>query len=202
MKKHPFFYDINHTRMYLKNSVIRFRKQPIYITGVLRKVEEIGLRFVFLTRTKEYSIDLTNKALDFSPVPLGYSNTITGIVKIYSRKPIRAWKTGLSNTNLAIATYNLIPQYVPNDTLHSRSLYNTITNKYPTYTEIRERLKKGENRDTIAFHRHFCLRKEGDFIKLYYYKYGISIGFGSFLPILNPAFSFLNEHLKDAFNEK
>ncbi len=202
MKKHPFFYDVRHAKMYLQHSVIRFKKQPIYIINVTKGSKEILIHFIFLLNTQEQIINITNKDLNFLPVPLGYANKINKDVHIYIRKPVRAWKIGLSLSNIRVTTYSLTPLYIPNNILFSNSLYKTIINNYPTYSETRKKLKKSDCDEIIAFHRHFCLRKEKDLIKIYYYKYKDSIGFPALTPILNPKFSFLNEHLKDAINEK
>lgn len=155
------FYDLNQARSYLTDSIIRFEKKPIYVFDVLRHLNDIHIHYSPLNCMDEQVINITHKAIDLNPVELGWVNYQppfkNEFILIRSfRKPIRAWKVGLSAENIYYEPNNGLRSI---NFLRSMGLYNTISNVYPS---VENCLSKGN----MAFSRSFAINKNKELLYL------------------------------------
>jgi len=126
-----------------------------------------GLAYVRHQRGWRYSVNYLDKpnldpvegdirkvGLTFEPLELGYVNYFGSLLYLV-RKPLRAWKQGISMDNLRNLTEDY--RHPPEDVLESSNIRDTIENKYYNLTRsYDEASKKGNN---CAFHRDFALRR-------------------------------------------
>ena len=180
------FYDEHHAKIYLENSVIRYKKIPIYIRDVNQVENEFKLLYNKLGRQTIEMTFLPNKHIDFNPVPLGFLNTQRNTFYV-SRLPARQWKIGLHQNNIKF-TNAVIGTKIKNPSLNSTLLANCILGKYPSYKAAYDSIISGK-RFITAFSRKFAICKEG----LLYKNNGQCIGPILQNPSLNDAYKYLKE---------
>jgi len=183
------FYDIDHARMYLNDSIIRVESEPIYVLGIYsenyrRKLKYYTLKDMINDGGKEKYIPLVSPKLNYNPVPLGYSNTKGGCYYI-SRIAGRQWKMGLHIGNINITDiYGARLSKSMSRFLSDGSLRNTIINNYPSYRETLENIKSKSIHQ--AFHRRYAITSES---QLYHALIEEPIGFCSPTgPVLTPPY--------------
>lgn len=195
------FYDTNHANSYLSNSIIMLGEEPIYVRDVIRKDGKDLIRYLtepFEGKIK--SISLTNKLVDFSPLPLGLANSLSRgqprVVKI-SRMPTRNWKVGITRNNVMISDMLsgerlLVDNYIP-----SIALCNTVKDIYPEYMEAIDTMKTIKA-GRVAFSRKFAI---DDHLRIRHIHFDDYVGVhGSGGPTLLPSFEWMRGSLDEVLN--
>ena len=167
--KNKLFYDAEHARNSLVNSVVRFKGKPVYIQDiqVVEKQRPGG--------TKQYKIVYSvlgsqdsnilfypNKLLDLNPVPLGMMSTENGVYFV-ERLPIRGYKIGLNTNNTAFSHVRSgqksgsgrggmgVENYIV-----SKELYKCIMGEHVSYGEGLRNIIKGVKKAS-SFSRRFSI---------------------------------------------
>jgi hypothetical protein len=154
--------------------------------------------------TKSKTINAESKRVDYSPVPLGFTNFSEGNSHecvVLSRVPARVWKVGLSTNNLHIQPCaGKRAAGIGVDIITAPSIRKTIRNEYPSYKAALRRVETGDVYSTVAFCRHFAVQKRKRTTVLIYYKYREAVGYcdeNKAKPRLKKIFAFLQEHLDE-----
>ena len=201
--KNKVFWDEQHAKLYLNNSVIRYKNLPIFIQDiqeVLGKNNKFKVIYNILGQDEAKILFLPNKNIDMNPVPLGFLNS--NVTSWYiSRIPVRNWKIGLNHKSFSysIALSNHQRNRKEERELFelrvdSKELKNCILGKYPSYRRSREKVDNGE-RICYAFSRRFAIHKKG----LIYKCFNDPVGklYINRLPVLLDKYEFLAEILEE-----
>ena len=162
--------------MYLTGSIIRVNGDPVIITdlaphnkGVYR-IYYIQLEDYFKDERDIGIITTDSKNIDLSPVELGFCNfKINGEHNTFYtyRSPQRMWKIGLHLNNFMINSLEPLEFFFENSRiLYSKSLEDTIKNKYPSFDECIIKIHKPHIK-SIAFSRDFALSSDRIYYKLF-----------------------------------
>src|SRR3990167_2223443 len=211
--KYNGFYNLDHVNAYLMGSVIRIEDDPVYVinldyNGTMNKYKIAVRRLI---SKKEEWISLDDSRIVLAPVPLGMVNLKNEnkrpTILVTARYPLRAWKIGLTSSNLFVTSILPHDQNLLNFNLFpSKELGKTIIGDFPSLSSILKVMgDKAEIGDTIAFSRHFAIRNLGkEELSLLYYRYNEAVGNFTFFgqPQLHPAFSFLREHLIEELKDE
>lgn len=191
------FHDLQHAKSYLQHSIIRYRKNPVYVANIGPGKEDKDFLLTY-HELKDVRDGLRPKlgnfpdnVFDFTPVPLGMLNLGHGSVLYISRMPIRQWKIGLTTHN-STATNVLVGDEIMDYPrwLYTSKMRDMIRGKYP-------KLKEVLDGPGAAFSRRFAIRDR----TLYYQTRGAVGGLdGRQQPILNDKFFFLKEALMEDLN--
>src|SRR5574341_820592 len=162
--KANFFFDLAHADAYLRGSIIRIKKEPIYVVQASIH-QQIGIYYTSLTDMagSPKFINLKDNDINLYPPELGFINTarfnIPKICKAF-RTPARLWKIGLTIENV-----KFFP--MENKLLFSKPMYNCIVGNYPKYEEALSIIKKNKN-SSCAFSRKFAISSKNEvlFIQL------------------------------------
>lgn len=174
------FYDLDHAQRYITQSVIRIKGKPAYVATAAPADNGFILGYYDMpmngTRdTVNYTIHKRDE-VDMNPFPLGMlavskKDKIKGSYYL-SRIPVRAWKIGLTESNLRFDAVceKRMPEMDPRTLLYSHSFVDTVAGKYP---ELDEALKLSFDRKLpIAFSRRFAVNCE----KLLYKTFQVPVG--------------------------
>jgi len=177
MSKTREFYDYQQAEMYLMESVIRFKDEPVVVAAMdYNSNRDIFCWFKKLTRREHDNakISIYDVKINMNPVPLGYINWKRfgeQHVLVAHRDPIRMWKIGLTKKNLIIRgiDHRGIDTVVDEtaQVINSKALRDTITGKFPS---LKKCIKDGIPQ---AFSRRFAIR--GD--SLYFSQLSYPIGY-------------------------
>jgi|694.fasta_scaffold01034_31 hypothetical protein len=145
-------------------SIIRFEKKPVYVSYVTDD-HQLGLSTIDGGMVK---IPLSDKRLDFRPLPLGMCNCKNETVFL-SRIPKRQFKQGLTVQNLIVQS---LTERSP-----SREVVNEIFNikgspitdcadgRYPSVMEAIG-IIRDTGRKALAFHRSFAISADHEIIHI------------------------------------
>ena len=188
--KNKNFYDEHHAKMYLVDSIIRYKNKPIFIQDIQKTEQGYKLTYNYLGNLDFQMAFIPNKDINFNPVPLGFLNKDKKAYYI-SRIPCRIWKIGLCFKNMSV--FNILDHNIKiKINVDSKEINNTIIGKYPSYDKSYEFIRK-EKVNCIAFSRRFVICKNGLF-----YKTNIeTIGFLNNPPELHNKFKYLTEVLEE-----
>lgn len=169
------FFDYVHAHRYLSGSVILYDGQPVYVMECFGEGDELGavIRKVGRNwRQDSGRIMFNDPLVDMTPIPLGMCNyTISRGEEgdhnatqalVLKRAPVRAWKVGLTKSNLRVRSAEGNPSIAAKESLiTSQSLTNMVNSKYPP---LKEAMLKTDDESTLsfAFSRNFALAKEGE----------------------------------------
>lgn len=176
------FFDLNQASSYLRGSVIRVDDEPIYVHDVQhgegRGNKGMSIEYSVIREGlgKVFHIDVADKKVDMTPVPLGMCSYHDGdSFRCYyiMRLPVRKWKIGLTKENIDILTVQtgqnaggainmLFPQTF---------LVDCIEGKYVGLTEAIKALKR--RRGVIPFSRRFAIDHEHS---VWYKGHNLSVG--------------------------
>jgi hypothetical protein len=134
--------DIEFIQGRLVNTIIAHDGEPYTVASVVSKKPYVYLILTPLDDTEEI-IQINIDKVDFRPVPLGFINFDKGGCRYLSRIPHRAWKQGMTNSNITNHGIDIFR--------YKHDLRNTIINNYPTFAEANKR------QVLTAFHRDFCV---------------------------------------------
>lgn len=208
--KYDGFYNLEQMRSYLKRSIIRLEKTPIIINEVYEDRNRAGklvkkLQYSELDGYRNKHINIKNRRINLSPVPLGFVVFDSGRdcmeCAVVSRIPIRTWKIGLSINNIHITKIAGVRTQRADvvNLFASTELKQTIIGEFISYQEALRVIKFASIYSTIPFHRHFAIQKRKDRNVLLYYKFPVVVGDANYyLPRLHTQFKFLQEHLNEA----
>jgi len=175
--------------IFINNSIIRWEGKPIYVENVGNK-KELYFRYVEGEGFKTSCVDLGDKNLDFTPVPLGMCN-FDGSAYFLSRKTNRQWCQGLNGDNLTSFEVSSRVYSNPLTLLKEmQSVSKTIVGEYPSIEEATHWLDNGDK--SVAFSRLFAIDKE---FSLFYKKDKV----GVLDKNLSPIFFKSKYHLEEVF---
>ena len=146
------YLTLHDAKMRLESTLIRHKGMPIYIHAVEQPRASYFLEVEYLEDNKPGKINLKDKDLDFSPVPLGNMNH-EGNCYYTSRTPQRMWHQGLHRDNFISRNMG---HGIMGIQLNCKAIINTIAGIYPTVSEAWELLRSGQMA-TVGFSRHFSL---------------------------------------------
>jgi hypothetical protein len=198
------FYDLNHARSYLSQSIIRVSTRPVYVTNVDKDSYRNILIYHNLTKKRSKSaVNLASSEIDLSPVPLGMYNfrydDKDREAAFLSRYPARGWKVGLTSNNIKISPVrrsgdNIFSRSNTNALLISEDMERCILGDLPDYDLARNFLK-GSRYRSVAFSRNFAIRSGYELI---YKSNEIPVGEAQKdVPVLYDDFFFLKEQLQE-----
>jgi len=204
--KNKSFYDGDQANMYLTNSLIRLKGEPIYIQGVRSHNRGLYIRYYIPSQQNSNDIneiDIDHNDINMNPVPLGFVNIKipyerrSQIIDVF-RKPIRGYRIGLCRNNIDYKKiFGETQDYDTRNILISRELMNTIKGKYPQYEEAFNFTVKSLGRSR-AFSRRFGIQNMGDNHHLIYSKLHNPVGMCTKRePILFDQFKYLQEALTE-----
>lgn len=144
-----------------KNSVIRYKKEPVYV----KDVPDRGTLIVHPLdggKGKASYVDISDLELDFEPVPLGFVNH-NKIAFFMSRTPSRQWCQGLSPKNVVTEAISKRRDAVVGDAralsqLTTKSLVSCIKGEYPKLDRALELLE--EKHESVAISRYFAIDQD------------------------------------------
>lgn len=208
MKKYNGFFDLDHVRMYLNNSIIMIENEPCVITAVNSDGEwDYILHYSRIGIAGIREIEVTNTSVSFIPIKLGLVNILyRGKNKtfIMRRRPNRMWKIGLNTANM-VCTNIVNPGlklWMHRNILFSRELYKTVQGDFPTVEKILDE-NTLKNTESIAFNREFLIHKYNRKLLLWYFNYSVPVGkIKRNKPQLSNEFLFLKEKLEGILNEQ
>ena len=208
MKKYNGFFDLDHVRMYLNNSIIMIENEPCVINEVNSDGEwDYILHYSRIGIAGIREIEVTNTSVSFIPIKLGLVNILyRGKNKtfIMRRRPNRMWKIGLNNANM-VCTNIVNPGlklWMHRNILFSRELYKTVQGDFPTVEKILDE-NTLKNTESIAFNREFLIHKYNRKLLLWYFNYNVPVGkIKRNKPQLSNEFLFLKEKLEGILNEQ
>lgn len=199
--EHDFFYNTDHLHQYLSNSIIKIDGIPSIIQNVTRAGKTFKLYYLPSYNPediKNKSIMLADEAVDMSPICLGYFNKSRfenySTYRVF-RKPSRDWKIGISSINIASIDYTGDIENL----LYSKYLFDLMINKFPSFEEALEIIKKKE-KNNVAFNRSFALKGYNIYHCLIEKKIGTVEKNGSFY--LFDGLEYLEEALVEAVNNE
>lgn len=198
------FFNYDHAVQGLQRSVVRLKKEPIYINQVLPGRKKMyGLEYRVLGSDKALKTCDFDEDINLKPVPLGLVNWVpsrndrikfTGVCYA-SRIPERAWKIGLCSHNLAVLVPTNRHLLMPaGEVLLSGHLRNTILRNYPSLKKCFAVLD-ADKLPTVAFSPRFFLNKKRE---LFYKMVGQPVGrWENDSWILEDSFRYLSEVLEE-----
>jgi hypothetical protein len=203
---------VDDARLRLRNTVVRYKDQPVYITNINRGEGGDDILRVLFTELptaknpKRNPFDdmepvegdkrkyISSKFFDISPFKMGYVNSKTGAYYT-ERMPNRIQKQGLCAENFRGVT-NFGTQVAWQTFIGTPEMVEMIAGKYPTFDQALTALKKCP---AVAFNREFCLVKDEVVPDLIYlYHKGKKVGYYSHKEtILGNQFKCLKESLEE-----
>ena len=162
--KNKKFYDIDHARLYLINSIIRIDNNPVMVLDILRnQSSERDIHYRPIENSEGTKIiTLSSVRVDMNPVPLGFINfSEFGKKKVAIRGyrgPSRQWRIGLTEENLRIQPQKYDTYTTRKKILKSIFLKNSICGVFPSLKKIIEMIKDKEA-TSQAFSRDFSIDK-------------------------------------------
>lgn len=174
----------------LSDTVIRYKGKTVYLShkGMWNYVA------LDLATRGSCDIDIRDKDVDISPLPLGYVNYQVNAYYV-QRKPERRWKQGLSPTSVVFHRKGILGGA---DLVISKEFSDCVNNIYPSVGDTVNKLVVGEAA-SIAFSRDFCLvcNERGRDLILEYK--GVTVGTCNGEAFrLNIKYSYLKEALEEA----
>lgn len=169
------FQDAHHAAQYLTSSVIRYKELPIFVSQVMP--DKNGVSVMSFCDTTErgltqdadipyQTVNLTDPDVDMTPVPLGFVNFrrfgLYQAIRTF-RAPIRAWKIGLTTSNLIVEGADGRRR----DLLYSNELKATILGNFPSFAKARNAVV-GKDKGQAAFSRRFSVSYEGLLFHLFF----------------------------------
>lgn len=165
----------------LLESVVRLDSEPIMIERIEPNCS------VFYTSLSNNEVGMTQlDKLDVRPVSLGYVN-YKGYASYVVRVPKRRdWRQGMRYNNIKSLS-GPAAQEIP-----MRFIAKTIVNSFPAYKKCCENFTGV--RDSIAWHRHWAIKKNGD---LLYKGEGVVGKIVEGQPLLDEKHLYLQEYLRE-----
>lgn len=201
--------------MRLRNTVVMYKDQPVYITNIVRgETKDDILRVLFkelptgtagnpkrIIDPEEAAKDsqrkyISSKHFDIAPFRLGYVNRQEGSGAFYcTRLPNRIQKQGLCGENFR-AFDNLKAQIPFAAFLSCKETPAMIANQYPSFDRAVTLLSKCQS---VAFHRDFALMKDSVIPELIFlYHKGEKVGaYMNGAAMLGKKFTCLKESLQE-----
>jgi hypothetical protein len=201
MKK---WYNIDQITRYLVSSVVRYDGYPVYVTSIDFAYDEAyKISFTdLLTGEGDVKVS-TSPRWNFDPVPLGFVNMSNFGQQDYAltamRKPLRAWKTGVSTKTLVVesVSYDIPHPRMAKGYLTSRALARCVIGDYPSYEKATAKLAPRRGNETvsmIAFSRRFAVDTNS---KLYHHLHFGPVGTWKDDIDLDENYKFLHETLAE-----
>jgi len=182
--------DADYAIRRLSGTIVKTTKgTPIYIYRMGMDPEKgiSGLYQNLVTGEDGHKFQLSD--VDLEPVPLGFVNTESHAVYV-SRRPIRRdWKQGLSEVNAVLSTGGRLGDF------DRKLLVQPILNQYPSFMFVKSSLASLGSKASKAFSRNFALKKSGAMVKVMYKSHEVG-EVRENIPVLDPKFFFLTEHLQ------
>jgi len=146
------FINLHDAKMRLEHTLIRYKKEPVYIIDITQPSVTYFLMVEGLRTDKISKVKLQDPEIDLSPVPLGNLNH-EGDTYYTSRIPQRAWKQGLHRDSFI--AYSIKHGYcgLP---LPCKALLKTIANNYPSVKQSHRLIEEGTVVSS-AFSRNFSI---------------------------------------------
>ena len=191
------YFDVEHARMRLNNSIIRYKDVPIYVLGVNRgRNGGYSIEFFKLDDpNQKHKVVKLNEDFNLKPLPLGNVNIEAYSSYVY-RKPSRTWKQGLSKENAFYRTYEKKGEHHFN--INERKIITLVNGDYVPFKNA---VKEVSNQKlySCCFSRTFSI-SFGRVLQLVY-KGRVSIGTVNRDCVnwkLNDEFFFLRETLMES----
>jgi hypothetical protein len=201
MKK---WYNIDQITRYLVSSVVRYDGYPVFVTAIqFGDGEWYNIHFTDLLTNEKNMKRSTSPDWNFDPVPLGFVNMSKfgqqELAFVAMRKPLRAWKTGVSTKTLVVesVSYHIPHPRMVKSYLTSRALARCVIGDYPSYEKATAKLAPRRGRETvsmIAFSRRFAVDTDS---KLYHHLHYGPVGTWKDDIDLDENYKFLHETLAE-----
>ncbi|HKI62905.1 MAG TPA: hypothetical protein VKA31_11480 [Mariprofundaceae bacterium] len=173
--KSKSFYDLDHARAYLSNSMVLIRKRVAMIDNVAHGGEKgqftLTFRYVSDPNTPRV-INYPNPLVDFTPFPLGWyarKRPKQGFKAYYmSRRPTRGWKVGLTAHTLAFQRPGKPSgRYQPTDPdplIWTREFDKMVAGEYESYIRAFRIVQRSKTSE-VPFSRRFVVTVDGVFYR-------------------------------------
>lgn len=196
-----------HASRYLRHGVVRYEGKPIYVVSVraARNSYEIGYcRIPYNGEDGERRCDLSDPALDLTPIPLGFVNYLSlNQCAALRRNPVRDWKVGLCGNNASLFMLGQGErgwQGVDGRILTGPDFYNTYMRRYPSLTESLQRMARVRDTEevshAVAFSYRFAVNPALHLYHLYTCRAPVGeVREDGASAILSPKFAYLREAL-------
>lgn len=208
MKTYRGFFDTHQMNRYLRHCIIRVSNEPVYVYECFEGRQGDYIKYDTIkdlagnVQDHAKEVGIYSNRVNLAPVPLGLFNFVTKNGKSVfnlSRLPIRTWKIGLHENNLkvlAVLGGKIRLNY--ENVIYSKEFRNTVLGIYPSYPKVLKTLTGAAKSQSIAFNRHFGLRKTRREFELFYYRFSEPVGMITKEKlVLWPAYTFLKEHLEE-----
>lgn len=180
--------DYGYANDRLSGTLVRYEGYPCFIHNINLSDGRVSASFLTTDRFKDQNLYL--KYFDLSPVPLGYVN-LKSAVSYVLRYAKRQYKQGLRSNTLSFKG--------PRVSMESPEFADSIMNRFPELETCLDYVEN-EEKQSIAFHRKFAIRKTSKNIMLDYR--GFSCGaLRKDKLSLEPKFLHLQESLEEAIYE-
>lgn len=203
--KNKKFFDIGQASGYLRHTIIRVAKEPVYVYDVIPGVrsgpDKFRLNYVPLSEVGEEAktITLVDEDVDMNPVPLGFCMLYNGEsyhTYYVARTPARRWKIGLALENIQV--YNMAGGPATPATVATifptRALIKTIQGKYMDVDKAKVAIRGGRG-GTIPISRQFAISSDYEiYFKTSRYPIGRFTGNG---PVLKDEYFYMKEALEE-----
>lgn len=146
------FLTLQDAKMRLDNVIVRHEGEPCYVRSVEQPRVSYMLNIEYLRTEVAGRVNLKDKTLDLSPVPLGNMNH-EGTCYFASRAPQRMWKQGLHRDNFMCKSMENGFVGIP---INCKALVNTILGEYPTIKDGVKMIEQG-TMVAVGFSRNFSL---------------------------------------------
>tara|TARA_R110000744_G_scaffold32885_1_gene76713 strand:+ start:328 stop:912 length:585 start_codon:yes stop_codon:yes gene_type:complete len=189
---HTFAEDGVHADMYLRGSVIRLQKTPIYINNVTSGRKHITLHYSRLVHYAgedlEKTIHIDDPDINWKPIKVGMvplnPRNAYHIRRIF-RAPRRMWKVGLHGRNLYSYFLGSSKRHAAPE-MFSQGMSAMMMNKYPSFKKV---AKDGHG----AFHIDWAVEDGG----LYHRTVNNPVGvFQGGEAVLGERYNYLQEKLR------
>jgi hypothetical protein len=165
--------------MRLRNTVVLYKGDPVYITRLERGTEDEIFRVYYRPLPLKPGDEaearkfISSKYFDIAPFRMGYLNDLKNGAYYCKRSPNRIQKQGLCGENFVARTHN--GKGIPfNVFITNPEVVLMINNVYPTLTQAIKALEKSPG---VAFSRDFCLVRDEVLTDLIYiYHKGEKVG--------------------------
>lgn len=162
------FFNSRDAAMRLNGTVVRQDGKAVYV----HDFDNWSCRILDMESEDSSRVDDVRKAgLDLSCVPLGYCNIGNYNSYYLQRVPVRAWKQGLSNENLAVdgKVGELGSLGIG---IHHSAIAEVVEGSYLTYTKALDKvyylLEEGRDSVKRAFSRKFAVGIDDGGVALFY----------------------------------
>lgn len=148
----------------LLQTIILYKGKAAYVKDVMSIVDEAKgeyihgdywLKVAFATKSPMANVKLSDPNLNYMTFQLGYSN-FHGSAVYWYRKPVKQYKQGLKNDQVAYRVANYALQVPDLSFTFSNPIVSMLEGEYPSLAKCSQDLRE-ERASSLAFHKDFAL---------------------------------------------